>query len=66
MSFLEKWMSLVSLGVLLFIMMGGSAGANPVARTESICNLGMVKGESSKSCHVPIPADCSVANFSRI
>ena len=46
----------------LFIFLG-SAGADPVARTESICNLGMIKGEAQKSCRVPIPADCSVANF---
>ena len=63
MSFFEKGISLVSIGVLLFIMMGGSAQADPVARTESICNLGMVKGEPPKSCRVPVPADCSVANF---
>ena len=47
---------------LLFIGVS-TAGADPVARTESICNLGMVKGETQKSCRVSIPADCSVANF---
>ncbi len=50
-------------GLFILIMGLGSAGADPVARTESICNLGMVKGEAQKSCDVPIPADCSVAKF---
>ncbi len=33
------------------------------ATTESSCNFGMVKGEKSQSCEVPIPSGCSVANF---
>lgn len=31
-------------------------------RTESICNLGMVKGEQGRTCEVPIPSGCQVAN----
>lgn len=53
----------LSMGIFLFVMLLGVAVADPLSRTESICNLGMVKGEDSKSCSVPIPADCSVANF---
>ncbi|RMH31572.1 MAG: hypothetical protein D6690_15615 [Nitrospirae bacterium] len=37
--------------------------AQPQARTESICNLGMIKGETHKSCRVPIPSGCTVAQF---
>jgi hypothetical protein len=58
-----KGLCLNLLLVFLSLFFGGSAGADPVARTESICNLGLVKGEPQKSCRVPIPADCSVANF---
>ena len=63
MSLFAKEFGVASLGLLMLIIIGGSAGADPVARTESICNLGMVKGEGQKSCRVPIPADCSVANY---
>lgn len=56
-----------SFSILLVLLISGfcmnAAGADPVARTESICNLGMVKGETTKSCRVPIPAHCSVAQF---
>ncbi len=38
-------------------------GANAEPRTESICNLGMVKGEQGRTCEVPIPSGCEVANF---
>ena len=39
------------------------ASSDPQSRTESICNLGMIKGEATKSCQVPIPAGCQVAQF---
>jgi len=63
MSIFGKVLCRVGIGVILSFIFLGSAGADPVARTESICNLGMVKGEVQKSCRVPIPADCSVANY---
>jgi hypothetical protein len=31
------------------------------ATTESNCTFGMVKGETARSCRVPIPAGCRVA-----
>ncbi len=46
-------------GILIF----GSVEAGAEPRTESICNLGMVKGEQGRSCEVPIPAGCQVAKF---
>ena len=49
----------IILGLLLFASL--QAGAGP--RTESICNLGMVKGEPGRSCQVPIPDGCTVAKF---
>ena len=58
-----KGYCLIGIGVLLLIISQGSAVADPLARTESICNFGMVKGEAKKSCQVPIPADCSVAQY---
>ena len=39
------------------------AQSDPQSRTESICNIGMVKGEAQKSCQVPLPAGCTVAQF---
>ncbi|MGQ0810420.1 MAG: hypothetical protein ACT4OO_04260 [Nitrospiraceae bacterium] len=33
------------------------------ATTEFSCSFGMAKGESSRSCHVPFPPGCAVANF---
>ena len=39
------------------------AESDPLSRTESICNLGMVKGENDRGCDVPIPAGCTVAKF---
>ncbi len=48
---------LVQPGMALSQPMGGSA------TTESVCRFGMVKGDSSQSCAVPIPNDCNVANF---
>ena len=44
-----------------FFMSSGEVSAQP--RTESICNLGMVKGEEGRTCEVPIPSGCQVANF---
>lgn len=52
-------LALVTSGILL--MNGMVAHAEP--RTESICNLGMVKGEQGRTCEVPIPSGCKVANF---
>ena len=48
-----------------FLFMGnGVASAEP--RTESICNLGMVKGEQGRTCEVPIPSGCEGRKFSGI
>ncbi len=45
------------------ILCMGSAEGGAEPRTESICNLGMVKGEQGRSCDVPIPSGCRVATF---
>ncbi len=52
-------LALIVSGILL--MNGMVAHAEP--RTESICNLGMVKGEKGRTCEVPIPSGCKVASF---
>ena len=53
--------------ILMAVLLSGNlvalAGSDPLARTESNCNFGMVKGEQSKSCHVPIPNRCTVAQY---
>jgi len=57
----------ILLSFLIVAPLSGSlvalAGSDPLARTESNCNFGMVKGEQSKSCHVPIPNQCTVAQY---
>ncbi len=53
--------SLVIVASGILFMNGTVAHAEP--RTESICNLGMVKGEQGRTCEVPIPSGCTVANF---
>lgn len=48
-----------------FVILGSGAAApaeDSTPTTESICNFGMVKGQS-RACQVPIPANCVVANF---
>ena len=52
---------------LVFVLSGilfmGNVTVNAEPQTESICNLGMVKGEQGRTCEVPIPSGCTVANF---
>ena len=63
MPYYQKIFSTLTL-CLLWTMTGFAfAGSDPQSRTESICNIGMVKGETTKSCQVPIPAGCQVAQF---
>ncbi len=54
-------LSLIMVASGILFMNGTVASAEP--RTESICNLGMVKGEQGRTCEVPIPSGCKVANF---
>ena len=61
MTYLGRAICVVTLSSgILFI---GSVAVNAEPRTESICNLGMVKGEQGRTCEVPIPSGCEVANF---
>ena len=39
------------------------AGAASQAGTETNCNFGMIKGQKSGSCQVPIPSGCTVAKI---
>lgn len=55
-AFLLLWALLLGPSVVL-------AESEPVNRTESICNFGMAEDEAGRSCEVPIPANCTVANF---
>ena len=63
MSHYERNLSLFILLILFTMPSFAWASSDPRSRTESICNLGMVKGEATKSCQVPIPAGCQVAQF---
>ena len=61
-----KHLALVVSLVFVFsgiLFLDGGVAANAEPRTESICNLGMVKGEQGRTCEVPIPSGCTVANF---
>lgn len=49
--------------ILSGILFLGNLQVEAGPRTESICNLGMVKGEQGRSCEVPIPSGCQVATF---
>lgn len=49
------------IGVLLWA--ASFSFADPQSRTESICTLGMVKGDSNHSCEVPILNGCTVATY---
>ena len=63
MSISVKSLLVVGIGILWLTLGVGQGKANPVAQTESICNLGMVKNDPPKTCLIPIPRDCTVANF---
>ena len=63
MSHHESKLSIVILWFLLTMTSVALANSDPQHRTESICNLGMIKGEATKSCQVPIPTGCQVAQF---
>lgn len=55
-----------AVGVLSFLLADLHA-AYPLeespATTESVCTFGMVEGDHSQRCNVPIPPGCVVANF---
>ncbi|RMH02691.1 MAG: hypothetical protein D6704_13820 [Nitrospirae bacterium] len=54
---------LAALGLTSALIVVGTSSLAAGPRTESICNLGMVKGETDRRCHIPIPAGCSVAQY---
>ncbi|WP_447971549.1 hypothetical protein [Nitrospira sp. M1] len=63
-------MQSTSLTVILFLIVsvlaaqaGSVSEASVQARTETNCNFGMIKGQASSSCQVPVPSDCTVAQF---
>jgi len=46
------------------IILTSAALANdPKSRTEKVCSIGMVKGDTGRTCNVPIPSGCTVANY---
>ncbi len=53
----------------IFIIGGTWISANHVeadevqSRTEANCTIGMVKGDTTAECHVPILTGCTVAQF---
>ncbi len=54
------WISVLLVGFTLFPF---SVHADSRSRTESICNLGMVKGDTGRICEGPIPNSCYVAQY---
>jgi hypothetical protein len=55
--------SAVLLGVVLLDLAAAQPLEESTATTELSCNFGMGKGETKRSCRVPFPAGCIVANF---
>ena len=55
------------LGILLFsgqwILANHAEAGESQSRTESNCTIGMVKGNTTAECQVPIPHGCTVAQF---
>ncbi len=60
-----RYFSIVAAPVLALFLLSPASSQNfgGSATTESVCNFGMGKGEVSRSCAVPIPFGCEVANF---
>ncbi len=51
------------LGGILLDLAAAQPLEEPTATTELSCNFGMGKGETKRSCQVPFPAGCIVANL---
>jgi hypothetical protein len=60
------WLVPILAAPVLGLLLADPASTQPLggtATTESVCNFGMEKGETSRSCQVPIPFGCAVAKF---
>lgn len=56
----------VLLALIVSLFMANPSFSQPMggaATTESNCRFGMVKDETSRTCQIPIPFGCTVANF---
>ena len=51
------------IGLMVLNMAAAQPLGNSSATTESSCNFGMEKDELKRSCRVPVPDGCLVANF---
>jgi len=55
--------------ILILIMTGGlvapsfTSASEPISRTETVCTIGMLEGDTGRTCDVPIPDNCTVANY---
>lgn len=49
--------------VIVVLFSADFVGAASQAGTETNCNFGMVKGQESGDCQVPIPSGCTVAKI---
>lgn len=56
-------LAVLLLWTILPVLATALAQPEPVNRTETNCNFGMAEGEAGRSCEIPIPSDCTVANF---
>lgn len=50
------------LGLICGMVFGQLSSSFAAPQTESLCTIGMVKGEKGRSCEVPIPDGCTTAN----
>ena len=58
MKYLSK---IMMLGLFTGIIIGPTSWAIAAPQTESVCTIGMAKGEQGRSCEVPIPDGCTMA-----
>ena len=53
---------LMMLGIFTGMIIGPTSWAIAASQAESLCTIGMAKGEQGRSCEVPIPDGCTIAN----
>ena len=49
------------IGIIAGTMLGNTSSSFGAPQTESMCTIGMVKGENGRTCEVPIPDGCTTA-----
>ncbi len=57
----QYMIGLMMLGLVAGLLVGHTSLVHAAAQAESLCTIGMVKGEQGRSCAVPIPDGCTTA-----